>query len=217
MLVPLVNNHQFIVLNKPAGIGVQPDKTGAVSLQQQASAFCKSQLWVVHRVDLPVTGLVVYAKSANAARSLSEQFSQRKVLKTYLAVVAGTPPQDEGTLVHYLKKNGRNNITEAFNDPQPDAEQAELTYRVVGRGDRYSLLEIKPLTGRHHQIRVQLAAIGCPIKGDVKYGAKRSNPDRSIHLHAWKLAFEHPVSGEPVMVEAPCPTGDKLWELGLEG
>ena len=206
----LYKNNQLIAFNKPAGLPVQNDKTGDLSLAALAEIYCKGEVNLVHRIDRPVSGVVLFARTHPALVDINEQFKQRKVQKTYLAVVAQPPPEIEGTLIHYLQKDGRKNISVAHAEDAPGREYAELHYRRVAASDRYFLLEIELITGRSHQIRAQLAAIGCPIKGDNKYGFKRANPDRSIHLHAWKLSFEHPVSRERETIVAPLPE-EALW------
>lgn len=165
----------------------------------------------MHRLDRPVSGIVVLAKTKTAMTALTGQFRSRKVEKTYLAVVQNVPSEPEGTLVHFLRKNESKNISVVATESDAGAERAELRYRLAGSSERYHLLEIQLITGRHHQIRAQLAAIGCPVKGDVKYGFRRSNRDRSIHLHAWRLAFDHPVSGERIRLEAKLPD-DPVWQ-----
>jgi len=207
----LYKNNQLIALNKPAGLPVQPDPTGDTSLHQLAEIYCQHPVHVVHRLDRPATGVVLFAKNKKALAALNEQFRQRAVGKTYLAVVEQAPPEPAGTLEHLLLKDGRTNKTRVVPAGTPGAKPARLQYRLLGSGDRYHLLEVELLTGRHHQIRAQLSALGCPIKGDVKYGARRSNRDRSIHLHAWKLRFRHPVSLEVEEVVAPLPQDDNLW------
>jgi 23S rRNA pseudouridine1911/1915/1917 synthase len=210
MLDILYKDHQLFAVNKPPGIAVQPDKTGDVALQKLAEAYCKQPLHLVHRLDRPVSGVVVFAKTKTAMTSLTEQFRSRSVEKTYLAVVQNLPPETEGSLVHFLKKNEAKNISVVAPESQPGTERGELRYRLLGSSERYHLLEIQLITGRHHQIRAQLAAIGCPVKGDVKYGFRRSNRDRSIHLHAWRLAFAHPISGERISLEAK-PPDEVVW------
>ncbi len=205
----VLKNNQFIAFNKPPGLAVQPDKTGDKSLLQLAEIYCKSRLYLVHRLDRPISGIMVFAKTKSCATALSEQFQQRSVRKTYLAVVKDAPPQTEGTLKGNLEKDERRNRSRMTEET--DGEPAEMKYRVLGSSDNYTLLEVELITGKHHQIRAQLAAIGCPVKGDVKYGARRSNKDRSIHLHSWKLAFTHPVSGEKVEMTGALPE-DPLWE-----
>ena len=211
MLDILYKDHQLFALNKPPGIATQADKTGDMPLQKQAELYCRQPLHAAHRLDRPVSGIVVFAKTKTAMTTLTEQFRSRSVEKTYLAVVQNLPPEPEGTLVHFLRKNEAKNISVLAAESDAGAERAELHYRVAGSSERYHLLEIQLITGRHHQIRAQLAAIGCTVKGDVKYGFRRSNRDRSIHLHAWKLAFDHPVSGERIVLEAK-PPADPVWE-----
>ncbi len=206
----LYKNNQFIAFNKLPGIPTQPDKTGDKSLLQLAEIYSKSSLYLAHRLDRPASGVVLFAKTKTAIRSLNEQFQQRSIRKTYLAVVKNLPPEKEGTLRHFLSKNQKVNRSKTVEEEQ-GGQLAELNYRVLGSSDNYHLLEIELITGRRHQIRSQLAAIGCPVKGDVKYGFRRSNPDRSIHLHAWKLVFRHPISGESVELQA-APPADPVWD-----
>lgn len=215
MLHILYKNNQIIACNKPPGLAVQPDKTGDPDFLTQVETYCKHPLHVVNRLDRPVSGVMLFAKSKSAMTTLTEQFRQRSVEKTYLAVVQQAPPHPAGDLHHFLRKNEGKNIVVAHDSPQPGTEPATLHYRLLASTDRYHLLRIEMQTGRHHQIRAQLAAIGCPIKGDVKYGARRSNTDRSIHLHAWRLTFDHPVSGERVLLEAPLPD-EVLWKAFAE-
>ncbi len=205
----IAKNNQFIALNKPAGIPVQADKTGDKPLLQLAEIYTKSKLFLVHRLDRPATGVVVFAKTKTMVGSLGDQFKERQVSKTYLAVVKDMPKEPSGTLRHFLQKDGKTNRTDV-SDNEAAGDLSEMNYRVLAASDNYNLLEVQLITGRHHQIRAQLAAIGCPIKGDVKYGARRGNRDRSIHLHAWKLSFRHPVSGEQVELTAPLPD-DPVW------
>lgn len=206
----LYKNNQFIAFNKPAGLAVQNDLTGDRTLLQLAESYAQHPLHLIHRLDRPATGVVLLAKNANALAAVNQQFRDRQVEKVYLAVVGQLPPDNEGQLVHYLKKQSRGNRAQVFDSAADDAKEARLNYRVLGSIDRYHLLEITLITGRHHQVRAQLAAIGCPIKGDVKYGFRRSNRDRSIHLHAWKLTFTHPISKERVTIQAPLPD-DPVW------
>ena len=210
MLDVLYKNNQFLVCNKPAGVPVQSDQTGDPSFQEEVEKYCKHQVHLVNRIDRPVSGVVLFAKSAAAMTALTEQFRQRSIEKTYLAIVEGAPEAAEATLTHYLTHRGGKHKSSVSTTPDAQAEEAVLGYKILSRGERYTLLLVQPQTGRHHQIRAQLSAIGCPVKGDVKYGARRGNPDRSIDLHAWKLKFEHPVSAEVIEVEAPLPEG-KLW------
>lgn len=211
MLDILYKDHQIFAVNKPPGIAVQPDKTGDTALQKLAEAYCKQPLHLAHRLDRPVSGVVIFAKTKSAMTALTEQFRSRSVEKTYLAVVQNLPAKPEGSLVHFLRKNEAKNISIVASESDANTERAELRYRLLGSSERYHLLKIQLITGRHHQIRAQLAAIGCPVKGDVKYGFRRSNRDRSIHLHAWKLAFDHPVSGERISLEAKAPE-DPVWQ-----
>ncbi|MEZ4893778.1 MAG: RNA pseudouridine synthase [Saprospiraceae bacterium] len=211
MLQILVHNDLFIACNKPAGLASQPDKTGDESLLDQVEKRCKRTVHLVNRLDRPVSGIVLFAKTKAVMTSFTGQFQDRNVEKVYLALVQNEPPAESGTLVHYLQKNQAKNISTVHTEEQPDSERAELEYKLIGKSDRYFLLEIRPISGKHHQIRAQLAAMGCPVKGDVKYGARRSNRDRSIHLHAWKLDIEHPMSGERISLEAPLPE-ESLWQ-----
>ncbi|NUN98979.1 MAG: RNA pseudouridine synthase [Saprospiraceae bacterium] len=208
----LYKNNQLVAFNKPAGIPVQDDTTGDKSLLALGSIYTQSKLQVIHRLDRPASGVVLFSKTQNALVALNEQFRSRQIRKTYLAVVQEMPPAPEGELKHFVGKKSTANRSSAEATEDPDLKEAVLSYRLLGSSDRYHLLEINLITGRHHQVRAQLAAIGCPIKGDVKYGARRGNRDRSIHLHAWKLAFTHPVSGEAVELTAPPPAGDPVWE-----
>ena len=208
----IYKNNQLIALNKPAGIPVQSDKTGDKSLLQLAEIYCKSKLFLVHRIDRPASGVVIFAKNKNAVTSLTNQLKEKTIGKTYLAVVKNKPENETGTVRHFLTKNQKANKSFAKDEESPNSKLAELSYHVIGSSDNYHLLQLEMLTGRHHQIRAQLAALGSPIKGDVKYGARRSNKDRSIHLHAWKLKFKHPVSGETVNLVAELPT-DPIWDF----
>ncbi len=210
MLDVLCKNNQLIACNKPAGVAVYPDKTGDATYLEQVETYCKHPLHVVNRLDRPASGIVIFAKSKAAMTALTQQFSSRTVQKDYLAVVQVLPPEPVATLVHFLRKNESKNIVTATLTEVPGSERAELRYRVLGSSERYHLLHVQLITGRHHQIRAQLAAVGAPIKGDVKYGFRRNNRDRSIHLHAWKLAFDHPVSNERIHLEAKLPS-DPIW------
>ncbi|GJM35816.1 MAG: RNA pseudouridine synthase [Saprospiraceae bacterium] len=207
----LYKNNQLIAFNKPPGIPVQQDKSGDKSLLGLGEIYCKSKLQLIHRIDRPASGIVLLAKNNPALNELNRQFKEREVDKTYLAVVGNKPAEESGKLVHFLRRNGRINRTETYTEEQPESRKAELTYRLIASIERYHLLEIKLHSGRHHQIRAQLAAIGSPIKGDDKYGFKRANRDRSIQLHAWKLGFTHPVSHEKEIIIAP-PPKDPVWD-----
>lgn len=201
----------LLAVNKPPGMPAQPDKTGDESALQWGEDHCRQALHPVHRLDRPVSGVLLLAKTPAAMTLLQRQFQQHTVEKDYLAVVGAPPPAPEGALLHFLQKNTPKNRADVFPDERPGTERAELHYRLLGSSQRYHLLLVRLITGRHHQIRAQLAATGCPIKGDVKYGFRRGNRDRSIHLHAWRLAFEHPGSGEWMAVEAPVPHADPVW------
>lgn len=206
----LYKNNQLIAFNKLAALGVQPDKTEDKSLLDIAEIYSKSKLHLIHRLDRPASGVVLFAKNKKALANLNEQFKERSIEKVYLAVVKNAPPKEEDHLIHFVyKKTSGKSVASTEN--KPGSKKAELTYKVIGKIDNYTLLEVKLITGRFHQIRSQLAAIGCPIKGDVKYGFKRGNRDRSIHLHAWKLSFTHPVSEERVELVAPVPE-ESVWE-----
>lgn len=217
MTVVYEDNH-IIIVNKTASEIVQGDKTGDVPLSETVKQYLKEKyakpsnvfLGVVHRLDRPVSGLVLFAKTSKALSRLNEMFKANEVKKTYWAVVKNRPPQEEGELVHYLVRNEKQNKSYASDTEKPGSKRAVLHYRLIGASQNYYLLEIDLKTGRHHQIRCQLARMGCPIKGDLKYGFPRSNPDGSICLHARFVRFIHPVSKELIEVEAPVPT-DNLW------
>ncbi len=218
MQVIYEDNHVIIVAKRSGEI-VQGDKTGDTPLSETVKAYIKEKyakpgavfLGVVHRLDRPVWGLVVFARTSKALSRLNDMFRQGEVHKTYWAIVQQPPHHDEGTLEHWLVRNEKQNKSYAYDHERPQAKKALLNYRVIGQSDRYTLLEVQLLTGRHHQIRCQLAAMGCPIKGDLKYGARRSNPDGSIALLARRVEFVHPVSKEHIAVEAPLPD-DNLWQ-----
>jgi 23S rRNA pseudouridine1911/1915/1917 synthase len=213
----LYEDSMLLLVSKPVGMAVQDDPTGDESLMALAEAHCKHPLHLVHRLDRPVSGLVLLAKNALSMSALSRQWQERTVEKTYLAAVSPAPPKAEDTLVHFVKKpKMKSNKTIISPEAGPDTDRAELHYRTIGHTARYCFLQIELVSGRHHQIRAQLAAIGCPVKGDVKYGARRSNADRSIHLHAWKLSFEHPGSGEWMTWTAPLPGEDAVWQACVQ-
>lgn len=212
------DNH-IIIVNKCPGEIVQGDKTGDEPLVETVRRFIKEKYdkpgnvfcGVVHRLDRPVWGLVVFAKTSKALSRLNEMFREGKVKKTYLALTRNKPPKDQDRIIHYISTTERNNKSYASTQPKKGAKEAALSYRLLGSSDRYHLLEVNLETGRKHQIRVQLSAIGCPIKGDLKYGDKRSNPDGSISLQAHSIEFEHPVSHKQISVIAPLPD-DNLWQ-----
>ena len=210
----LYEDNHIIIVSKGAGEIVQGDKTGDTPLSETVKAYIKEKyakpgavfLGVVHRLDRPVSGVVVFARTSKALARLNEMFRTGSVQKTYWALVQNKPQETETTLTHYLVRNEKQNKSYAYDHERPGAKKAVLDYRVIGQTERYHLLEVHLHTGRHHHIRCQLAAIGCPIRGDLKYGAPRSNPDGSISLHARSISFEHPVSHLPIYVEAPVPT-----------
>jgi 23S rRNA pseudouridine1911/1915/1917 synthase len=206
----IYQTNQFIVANKPAGLPIQPDQTGDKSLFDLLSIYCKSEIFVVHRIDRPVSGAVVFAKNKNAAALLSQQFQEKKVDKKYLAIVKDAPATPEGELVHFMQKQGT--VEKIFKEAGKHTVEARLSYKHLAATDNYHLLEVVPHTGRFHQIRAQLGAVGSPIKGDVKYGAKRGNLDRSIHLHSWKIGFHHPVTNEWMSFVADLPQ-ENLWQV----
>lgn len=215
----LFEDNHVIIVAKRAGDIVQSDQTGDIPLSEAVKAYIKEKyekpgdvfLGIVHRLDRPVSGLVLFARTSKALSRLSEMFRTRAIQKTYWAIVSTPPPQPQGTLTHWLTRNPKNNTARAYDREVPGSKQAILDYRLIGKSDRYFLLEIGLHTGRHHQIRCQLAKIGCPIRGDLKYGAPRSNPDGGISLHARRIQFEHPVSHQPIDITAPLPD-ERLWQ-----
>ena len=218
MNVVYEDNH-IIIVDKLPGEIVQGDKTGDTPLSEIVKAWIKEKhskpgnvfLGVVHRLDRPVSGLVVFAKTSKALTRMNEMFRLGKVEKTYWAITRGTPRAESERLTHYITSTERNNKSYASPTPKNGAKEAVLSYKVIARGDNYNLLEVNLETGRKHQIRVQLATIGCPVKGDLKYGDKRSNPDGSISLMARRIRFKHPVSGKIIDVVAE-PPADNLWQ-----
>ena len=218
MTVVYEDNH-IIVVNKTASEIVQADKTGDTPLSETVKQYLKEKyqkpgnvfLGVTHRLDRPVSGLVIFAKTSKALTRLNEMFRAGEVKKTYWAVVKNAPKESEGELVHFLVRNEQQNKSYAYDKEVPNSKKAVLDYRLIGRSDNYYLLEVDLKTGRHHQIRCQLAKMGCPIKGDLKYGSPRSNPDGSICLHARRVRFVHPVSKELIELKAPLPEGN-LWK-----
>ncbi|MBN1952500.1 MAG: RluA family pseudouridine synthase [Bacteroidales bacterium] len=226
----LFEDNHLIAINKGNHDLVQKDKTGDKALDDRLRAYIREKynkpgnvyLGVTHRLDRPVSGVVLFTRTSKALSRMNAMFRDGQVDKTYWALVANKPPKDKDTLVHYMVKNERQNKSYCYPDPKPDSKRSELSYELLGQSDRYYLLSVKLLTGRHHQIRAQLATMGCQIKGDLKYGYSRSNPDGGISLHAREISFEHPVSKELVRITARPPSGDKLWDyfveqLGIEG
>ena len=217
MNVVYEDNH-IIIVSKRSGEIVQGDKTGDRTLADDVKAYIKEKyakpgnvfIGVTHRLDRPVWGLVVFARTSKALARLNDMFRNGEVHKTYWAICQNTPEQPEGTLTHWLTRNEKQNKSYAYDREVPGSKKAMLNYKVIGRSERYTLIEVELLTGRHHQIRCQLAKIGCPIKGDLKYGARRSNPDGSISLLARMVEFIHPVSKENIHVVSDVPD-DNLW------
>ena len=217
MTVVYEDNH-IIVVNKAASEIVQGDKTGDTPLSEIVKQYLKEKynkpgnvyLGVTHRLDRPTSGLVIFAKTSKALPRLNEMFKSSEVRKTYWAIVKNAPKAEEGELVHYLVRNEKQNKSYAYDKEVPNSKKAILHYKLIGKSQNYYLLEIDLKTGRHHQIRCQLAKVGCPIKGDLKYGSARSNPDGSICLHARYISFVHPVSKQLIELEAPVPSGN-LW------
>jgi 23S rRNA pseudouridine1911/1915/1917 synthase len=213
------DNHLIAVLKRSSDLS-QGDKTGDTSLETEVKKYIGEKykkpgdvfLGVVHRLDRPVSGVILYARTSKALTRLNEMFRSTEVKKTYLAIVRERPPEDTQTLTHYLKKNETQNRTYVYDKEVKGSKKASLTYRLVSRSERYYLLEIELHSGRHHQIRAQMAAVGCPIKGDLKYGYSRSNDDGSISLMARRLEFIHPVKKEKIVITAPFPEGD-IWNL----
>lgn len=216
----LYDDNHIIVVNKLAGEIVQGDKTGDTPLSDIVKAWIKEAyakpgnvfLGVVHRLDRPVSGCVVFAKTSKALSRLNDMFRRGDVHKTYWAIVQQQPTQPEATLTHWLTRNEKQNKSYAHDHEVNGSKKARLSYRTLAVGDHYTLLEVHLMTGRHHQIRCQLAAIGCPIKGDLKYGARRSNPDGSISLLAHQVEFTHPVSKQTISITAPIPD-DRTWNV----
>ena len=215
----LYEDNHLMVVNKHCGDLVQPDRETDDALETEIKAMIKVRdhkpgevfLGVVHRIDRPVSGAVLFAKTSKALVRLNEMIREGRIRKVYWALTENRPEAESGELRHYILRDGRTNRSKAFDAPRPEAKEARLKYRMAGAGTRYTLLEVELLTGRHHQIRAQLSKIGCPIRGDLKYGAKRSLPGGGISLHSRQVAFDHPVRHEQVEVTAPVPAGDNLW------
>lgn len=217
MTVLYEDNH-IIIVNKTVSEIVQGDKTGDKPLSETVKEYLKEKYnkpgnvfcGVTHRLDRPVSGIVVFAKTSKALSRLNEMFKNKEIKKTYWAIVKNIPKEPEATLKHYLIKNEKQNKSFAYDTEKPNSKLAILHYKLLARSEKYNLLEIDLQTGRHHQIRCQLAKMGCPIKGDLKYGFDRSNADGGISLHARHISFIHPVSKVLIEVTAPLPD-DKLW------
>lgn len=217
MKVVYEDNH-LIIVYKESGEIVQGDKTGDTPLSETVKAYIKDKyhkpgavfLGVVHRLDRPVSGLVIFARTSKALARLNDMFRRVDIHKTYWAITQNAPPVEQDTLTSWLQRNERQNKSYVYDKEVPNSKKAVLNYQLRSRSDRYCLIEVELLTGRHHQIRAQLSHIGCPIKGDLKYGAKRSNPDGSISLLSCKVEFVHPVSKKNIIINSPIPD-DKLW------
>ncbi|WP_282090041.1 RluA family pseudouridine synthase [Aquimarina algiphila] len=215
----LYEDNHIIIINKRPGDIVQGDKTGDTPLSEVVKEYIAEKynkpgavyLGVVHRLDRPTSGIVVFARTSKALPRLNKLFANKEAQKTYWAVVKKQPPKEKDTLIHWLKRNPKQNKSYAYTKEVPDSKKAILEYKIIKKLDRYSLLEIDLHTGRHHQIRSQLSDIGSIIKGDLKYGADRSNKNGSIHLHARKLTFIHPVKKESLTIIAP-PPSDSIWD-----
>ncbi len=216
----LYEDNHLIAINKKSSDLAQGDKTGDTPVEAEVKKYIAARynkkgdvfLGLVHRLDRPVSGVMLFARTSKALVRLNEIFKQRQVKKIYLAIVMQRPPEDNATITHYLKKNEKQNKSFAYDSSVKGSKEASLSYKVIGRSERYYLLEVELHSGRHHQIRAQLARIGSPVKGDLKYGFPRSNEDGSISLHAYKLEFVHPVRSEKVIIIAPFPEGD-IWPL----
>ena len=221
MRIIFEDNH-LLVINKDAGVLVQGDKTGDTPLSDLAKAYVKEKyqkpgdvfMGVIHRIDRPVSGLVLMARTSKALERMNEQFKNREIEKKYLAVVRNRPPANAGNLVHWLIKNPETNVTKAYEKEVPNSMRSELNYKLIGELDGFYLLEVNPITGRPHQIRVQLASMNCPIVGDNKYGYPRGNKDKSICLHAHSVKFMHPVKKEEMQLFAALPQ-DNFWQKFL--
>jgi 23S rRNA pseudouridine1911/1915/1917 synthase len=214
----LYEDNHLIAVNKMPSEIVQGDKTGDEPMSDRIKEYLRVKyekpgeafLGTIHRIDRPVSGVVLFAKTSKALRRMNEQFRERQVSKTYFAVVKNKPEPPADKLINWISKNEKNNKATAFDKEVTGSSKAELNYELMTSSDQYHLLKVTPISGRHHQIRVQLSKIGCPIKGDLKYGARRSNKDASIHLHAYKIKFMHPVNKHEKIITAPLPT-DPLW------
>jgi len=219
----LFEDNHLILVNKAPGEIVQGDKTGDEPLSEKVKKYIGEKyqkpgdvfLGTVHRIDRPVSGIVLFARTSKALERLNKMFREKQIAKKYWACVKNAPPAAEGHITGWLKKNEKQNKSYVSAEEKPGSLFSELIYEMAGKGEQYYLLEVNPVTGRHHQIRAMLASVGCPIKGDVKYGAVRSNPDGSIHLHARSISFIHPVSKEEVKVTAD-PPDEKLWNYFLK-
>ncbi len=203
-------SNQVLAIAKPPSLAIQSKEKP--DLHQLANGYAKRKLFLVHRIDQPASGVVIFARNKDAAEAISAQFREGTVKRSYLAVVKNKPSLEEDTLSNYLAINHQQNKSYVVEDDAKNAKLGRLTYKYRASSDVYHLLEVTLISGRHHQIRAQLAHIGSPIKGDVKYGDRRSNKDRSIHLHAHKISFQHPITQQLITIEAPLPA-DNLWQF----
>ncbi len=223
MLDILYEDNHLIIVNKKCGEIVQGDKTGDETLADKVKHYLKDKykkpgdvfLGITHRLDRPTSGIVIFARTSKALSRINKMFAEHKIQKTYLAIVNNAPPKSKDTLTHYLSRNRKQNKSYANDKPGKDAKKAILSYELIAESERFYLLKIHLHTGRHHQIRAQLSKIGCFIKGDLKYGFPRSNPDSGISLHARQVEFTHPVKKEKIKLIAPMPK-DKLWDYFSE-
>lgn len=212
------DNH-LIIVNKRAGVLVQSDKTGDKNLAEHVKDYIKEKynkpgavfLGTVHRLDRPVSGLVIFARTSKGLERMNEIFRKRQIQKTYWAISNRKPREKKGKLVHWLLKNRDNNTVKAYDEEVEGSQKAELYYRYIGKVNKHHLIEVEPITGRSHQIRVQLASMGCSIRGDLKYGYPKPNPDASINLHARRVYFKHPIKKEPLLCKAAVPN-NPFWE-----
>lgn len=215
----LYEDNHLIIINKRSSEIVQGDKTGDLPLSEKVKNYIKLRdnkpgnvfCGVVHRLDRPVSGIVIFAKTSKALSRMNELFRDKTIQKTYWAVVKNKPAKPQQRLVHYLIKNEKTNTSKAYNEERKGALRAELEYKLIASISNYHLLEVNLFTGRHHQIRCQLSAIGCPIKGDVKYGFDRTNPNGSIHLHSYRTEFIHPIKQEEISITCKPQTDDTVW------
>lgn len=216
----LYEDNHLLIVNKQACQPVQADVSGDLALEDELKAFIKIRdkkpgavfLGVVHRIDRPVSGIVLFAKTSKALTRLNQMIKERQIAKTYLAITENAPAVQEGKLHHFIERNPKKNKSYAYDNARPNSKEALLEYQTIAQSTNYYLLKINLITGRHHQIRCQLSKIGAPIKGDLKYGAARSNKDGSISLHAYSVEFIHPVSKKPIYLTAPLPK-DNLWNF----
>lgn len=224
MLDVLYEDNHFLIVNKPAGVLVQKDKAGSEdNLEEMAKAYLKQKynkegnvyLGIPHRIDRPTSGVIIFCKTSKALERINEMFQRREISKTYWAIVKGCPERQHANLVHYLKRNEKQNKTYVYENETTGAQRAELNYSVLSTSNNYALLEVDIITGRHHQIRAQLSHIGFPIKGDLKYGFDRSNRDGSISLHAREVSFIHPVTKEKIVAKASVKN-DTLWNALID-